>query len=73
MTPEELRITAHRIFDSNQGWMSKLADKLGVNRSTISRWAAGTSPIPTWQASRIRHFAAMRERDAKRRADVNED
>jgi hypothetical protein len=44
MTPEELRRAAILLF-GDKGWMSRLAEALEVDRSTVSRWFAGL-PIP---------------------------
>ena len=44
MTAEELRQAAIALF-GERGWMSRLAEALGVDRSTVSRWFAGL-PIP---------------------------
>lgn len=29
------------------GWQTRMAEELGVNISTVKRWLAGTTPIPT--------------------------
>ena len=44
MTAEELRRAAIVLF-GDKGWMSRLAEALEVDRSTVSRWFAGL-PIP---------------------------
>lgn len=44
MTAEELRRAAILLF-GERGWMSRLAEGLDVDRSTVSRWFAGL-PIP---------------------------
>ena len=44
MTPEELRRSAILVF-GERGWMSRLAEALAVDRSTVSRWFAGL-PAP---------------------------
>ncbi len=44
MTPEALRQAAITLF-GEQGWMSRLAEALGVDRSSVSRWFAGL-PVP---------------------------
>ena len=43
MTPEALRQAAITLF-GDRGWMSRLAEALGVDRSTVSRWFAGLPP-----------------------------
>lgn len=44
MTAEQLRQAAILLF-GERGWMSRLAEALDVDRSTVSRWFAGL-PIP---------------------------
>lgn len=44
MTAEELRRAAIALF-GERGWMSRLAEHLGVDRSSVSRWFAGL-PVP---------------------------
>ena len=44
MAPEELRQAAITLF-GERGWMSRLAEALAVDRSTVSRWFAGL-PAP---------------------------
>jgi len=44
LTAEELRRAAIALF-GERGWMSRLAEALGVDRSSVSRWFAGL-PVP---------------------------
>jgi hypothetical protein len=44
MTPEVLRQAAITLL-GERGWMSRLAESLGVDRSSVSRWFAGL-PVP---------------------------
>jgi hypothetical protein len=44
LTAEELRVAAIALF-GERGWMSRLAEALGVDRSSVSRWFAGL-PVP---------------------------
>ena len=44
MTAEQLRRAAIALF-GERGWMSRLAEALGVDRSSVSRWFAGL-PVP---------------------------
>ena len=44
MTPEALRQAAIALF-GEKGWMSRLSEHLGVDRSSVSRWFAGL-PVP---------------------------
>ena len=47
MTTEEFRQAAYRLVGEEYGWQSRIADRLGVHRSTASRWLAGRYEIPT--------------------------
>jgi hypothetical protein len=44
MSPEALRQAAITLF-GERGWMSRLGEALGVDRSSVSRWFAGL-PVP---------------------------
>lgn len=44
MDPEALRQAAITLF-GDRGWMSRLSEALGVDRSSVSRWFAGL-PVP---------------------------
>lgn len=46
MTAEELRRAATTLFGEHPGWQSRLARALKVQRSAVSRWIAGMTPIP---------------------------
>jgi hypothetical protein len=57
MTPEELRQAAILLF-GERGWMSRLAEGLDVDRSTVSRWFAGL-PIPGPVAATLRSWTML--------------
>lgn len=59
MTPEELRRSAILVFGV-RGWMSRLAEALGVDRSTVSRWFAGL-PIPGPVAAAVRAWLLLNQ------------
>ena len=59
MTPEELRQAAILLF-GERGWMSRLAEALDVDRSTVSRWFAGL-PIPGPVAAALRSWLKLYE------------
>jgi hypothetical protein len=63
MTPEELRQAAILLF-GDRGWMSRLAEGLDVDRSTVSRWFAGL-PIPGPVAAALRSWIALHELTGK--------
>ena len=66
MTPEELRRAAILLF-GERGWMSRLAEALGVDRSTVSRWFAGL-PGPGPVAAAIRAWLKLYELTGERPA-----
>lgn len=59
MTAEELRLAAITLF-GERGWMSRLAEDLGVDRSTVSRWFRGL-PIPGPAAAAVRAKLELQE------------
>ena len=59
MSAEELRRAAILIF-GERGWMSRLAEALGVDRSTVSRWFAGL-PIPGPVAAAVRAWLLLHQ------------
>ena len=44
MTPEELRESGIKLF-GKRGWITRLASRLKVDRSTVHRWLQGV-PVP---------------------------
>lgn len=59
MTAEELRRAAILLF-GERGWMSRLAEALDVDRSTVSRWFAGL-PIPGPVAAALKAWLLLYE------------
>ncbi len=57
MTAEELRRAAITLF-GEKGWMSRLAEALGVDRSSVSRWFAGL-PVPGPVAAAVRAWLEL--------------
>ncbi len=57
MTPEALRQAAITLF-GERGWMSRLAESLGVDRSSVSRWFAGL-PVPGPVAAAVEAWLAL--------------
>lgn len=45
MTPDELKAAAMTLF-GERGWVTALADKLGVDRTQVWRYVNGTTPVP---------------------------
>ena len=46
MTPVEFNSAGVVLFGPRRGWQTKLADALGVDRATVSRYSRGISSIP---------------------------
>lgn len=46
MTAEEFRQAGLQMFGPDRGWQSRLADALGTDRASVSRYLSGTVPIP---------------------------
>jgi transcriptional regulator with XRE-family HTH domain len=63
MTAEELRVAAIALF-GERGWMSRLAEALGVDRSTVSRWFAGL-PVPGPAAAAVSAMLELRRLKAQ--------
>lgn len=57
MSPEELRQASILLF-GERGWMSRLAEALGVDRSTVSRWFAGL-PVPGPAAAAVQAWLKL--------------
>ena len=69
MTAEELRRAAIVLF-GERGWMSRLAEALGVDRSSVSRWFAGL-PVPGPVAAAVTAWMTVHELTGKRPGPVN--
>jgi hypothetical protein len=59
LSPEELRRAAILIF-GERGWMSRLGEALGVDRSTVSRWFSGL-PVPGPVAAAVRSWLLLHQ------------
>lgn len=46
MTPDELKLAGQSVFGSAPGWQSRLAENMGYDRSSVSRWLSGAVPMP---------------------------
>lgn len=64
MTAEELRRAAIALF-GERGWMSRLAEGLGVDRSSVSRWFSGL-PVPGPAAAAVRAWLRIYELTGER-------
>ena len=63
MTAEELRVAAIALF-GERGWMSRLAEALDVDRSTVSRWFGGL-PVPGPAAAAVKAMLELHELKAR--------
>lgn len=54
MTPDELKEAGWTLFGN--GWQTRLAERLGVDGSTVRRWVSGAVPVPNPAAAAIRCF-----------------
>jgi hypothetical protein len=54
MTADELRSAAKELY--GDGWQQPLAEALGVNRSSITRYTNGSVPVPGPVAAAVRCF-----------------
>lgn len=62
MKPHELRNASVFLF-GKYGWQTRLAEKLGIDGSTVRRWVSGTSAIPNPVAAAIRSWVKVKEID----------
>lgn len=56
MTPEKFGALGRAAYGF--GWQSKVADLLGVHRSTVMRWYRGQEPIPPEKCNIVAQKAA---------------
>lgn len=54
MNRTELESLCRPLF--GYGWKSRLAEALGINRKSVSRWIANDE-VPDWAAERVRELA----------------
>jgi hypothetical protein len=64
LTAEELRRAAIALF-GERGWMSRLSEALGVDRSSVSRWFAGL-PVPGPVGAAMKAWLLLYELTGKR-------
>ena len=69
MTPDELRQASILLF-GERGWMSRLSEALGVDRSTVSRWFAGL-PVPGPAAAAVQAWLELYRLTGKRPLGLN--
>jgi hypothetical protein len=71
VTAEELRRAAIVLF-GERGWMSRLAEALDVDRSSVSRWFAGL-PVPGPAAAAVRAWLRILELTGERPGASDDD
>jgi hypothetical protein len=70
MTSEDLRKAAIMLF-GDRGWMSRLAEALGVDRSSVSRWFAGL-PVPGPVAAAVEAWLLIYRLTGRRPGEFDE-
>ena len=58
-TGADLRAVAAELYGSPQGAIPALAERLGLDRRLVGRWASGTTPIPASAAARIQNITGV--------------
>ena len=58
MSADELKQAGRELF--GHGWQTRLAERLGVDGSTVRRWVSGAVPVPNPAAAAIRSFLYIR-------------
>ena len=58
MSADEFRVAALALEGEGAGWQSRMAVRLGVNRSTVYRYLGGIVPVPVPVSALIRLWLA---------------
>ena len=58
MSAEQFRLAALVLEGEGAGWQSRMAVRLGVNRSTVYRYLGGVVPVPVPVSQLIRLWLA---------------
>ena len=58
MSADELKQAGRDLF--GHGWQTRLAERLGVDGSTVRRWVSGAVPVPNPAAAAIRSYLYIR-------------
>lgn len=56
VTPDELRRIGMSLFGEGAGWQSRLAEAMGYDRSSVTRWLAGQVPMPRHASLLLRYM-----------------
>lgn len=56
ITPGELRLAGIGLFGDKPGWQSRLAEALGYDRSSVTRWLSGAVPVPVHASLLVKYM-----------------
>ena len=56
MTAGDLRIAGIKLFGERPGWQSRLAEAMGYDRSSVTRWLSGSVPMPRHASLLVRYM-----------------
>lgn len=56
LRPGELRLAGIELFGDKPGWQSRLAEVLGYDRSSVTRWLSGAVPVPRHASLLVRYM-----------------
>ena len=68
MSADELKQAGRERF--GYGWQTRLAERLGVDGSTVRRWVSGAVPVPNTAAAAIRAYLYIRRSTGRIPADI---
>lgn len=68
MSPDELKQAGRDLF--GYGWQTRLAERLGVDGSTVRRWVSGAVPVPYPAAAAIRAYLYIRRTTGRMPTDL---
>ena len=58
MSPEEFNKAGVKLF-GKRGWQTRMAERLGVDGSTVRRWVSGAVTIPNPAAAAVRCWLSV--------------
>jgi DNA-binding transcriptional regulator YdaS (Cro superfamily) len=68
LSPDELKQAGRDLF--GYGWQTRLAERLGVDGSTVRRWVSGAVPVPNPAAAAIRAYLYIRRTTGRMPTDL---
>lgn len=63
LTPALLARAGRTLY--GRQWQAEMADDVGRNWKTVSRWASGESPVPAWVGPRLANLLELRAMDIR--------